>query len=134
MPTAPPSPKLSWICDARYCSVTNASSMPWRWRRSKMCPRQGLLTIETIGLGRLIVRGRRRLPSPPAMTTACIGPSLGERGSAEGRRGCAQIWSGDEHRAGEGDEQGERRERQRAESGERLERGGGEQQPVPQRA
>src|SRR5687767_9216677 len=57
--------------------------MPWRCRRSKMCPRQGLLTIETIGLGRLIVRGRRRLPSPPAMTTACMGPSLGERGSAQ---------------------------------------------------
>jgi hypothetical protein len=30
----------------------------------------------TMGFGRLIVSGRRRLPSPPAMTTACIGPSL----------------------------------------------------------
>src|SRR5256885_15891803 len=51
--------------------------MPCRFSRSKMWPRQGLLTIDTIGLGRLIVSGLRRLPSPPAMTTACIGPSLG---------------------------------------------------------
>jgi hypothetical protein len=34
------------------------------------------LTIDTIGFGRLIVSGLRRLPSPPAMTTACIGPSV----------------------------------------------------------
>src|SRR5260221_2609101 len=51
--------------------------MPCRLSRSKMWPRQGLLTIDTIGFGRLIVSGLRRLPSPPAMTTACIGPSLG---------------------------------------------------------
>src|SRR5438477_8113825 len=85
MPIAPPSPKLSWICDARYCRVTNASLIPWRWRRSKMCPRHGLLTIETIGLGRLIVRGRRRLPSPPAMTTACIRASLEREGTTSRR-------------------------------------------------
>src|SRR5437773_4512086 len=72
MPTDPPSPNESWICDARYCSVTNASVMPCLCSRSKMCPRHGLLTIDTIGLGRLIVSGRRRLPSPPAITTACI--------------------------------------------------------------
>src|SRR6266545_7645669 len=64
------------MTEARYCSVTNASSMPWRFSRSKMCPRQGLLTIDTIGFGRLIVSGLRRLPSPPAMTTACIEASL----------------------------------------------------------
>src|SRR6059036_2872632 len=64
------------MTEARYWRVTNESSMPWRFRSSKMCPRQGLSTMGTIGLGRLIVRGRRRLPSPPAMTTACIGPSL----------------------------------------------------------
>src|SRR5258708_35394982 len=51
--------------------------MPCRLSRSKMWPRQGLLTIDTIGFGRLIVSGLRRLPSPPAMTTACIRPSLG---------------------------------------------------------
>src|SRR5258708_18446438 len=68
------------MTDARYCSVTNASSMPCRLSRSKMCPRQGLLTIDTIGFGRLIVRGLRRLPSPPAMTTACMRASLGALG------------------------------------------------------
>src|SRR5258708_10754853 len=51
--------------------------MPCRLSRWKMWPRQGLLTIDTIGFGRLIVSGLRRLPSPPAMTTACIRPSLG---------------------------------------------------------
>src|SRR5437764_9953704 len=65
------------MTDARYCRVTNASSMPCRLRRSKMCPRHGLLTIDTIGFGRLIVSGLRRLPSPPAMTTACTEVSLG---------------------------------------------------------
>src|SRR5437879_3495816 len=54
--------------------------MPWRLSRSKMCPRQGLLTIATIGFGRLIVSGLRRLPSPPAMTTACMSASLGAFG------------------------------------------------------
>src|SRR5438128_9457966 len=44
-----------------------------------MWPRQGLFTICTIGFGLLIVSGRRRLPSPPAMTTACIESSLGPR-------------------------------------------------------
>src|SRR5213593_4340857 len=74
------------MTEARYWSVTNDSSMPWRFRRSKICPRQGLSTMGTIGFGRLIVRGRRRLPSPPAMTTACIGPSL-VRGRAPAERG-----------------------------------------------
>src|SRR5438105_4121131 len=78
------------MTDARYCRVTNASSMPWRFSRSKICPRQGLLTIATIGFGRLIVRGRRRLPSPPAMTTACMSASLGAFGwlfGADGEEG-----------------------------------------------
>src|SRR2546423_9403487 len=68
------------MTEARYWSVTNASSMPCRFSRSKMWPRQGLLTIDTIGFGRLIVSGLRRLPSPPAMTTACTGVSLGAFG------------------------------------------------------
>src|SRR5213078_3015279 len=67
------------MTDAMYWSVTNESSMPWRLRRSKMCPRQGLSTMGTIGFGRLIVSGRRRLPSPPAITTACITASLGPK-------------------------------------------------------
>src|SRR6476661_6257548 len=44
--------------------------MPCRLRRLKMCSITGASTIGTIGLGRPMVRGRRREPSPPAMTTA----------------------------------------------------------------
>src|SRR5256885_14439040 len=44
--------------------------MPCRLSRSRTCSITGLLTIGTIGFGRLIVDGRRREPSPPAMTTA----------------------------------------------------------------
>src|SRR6185312_15321437 len=109
---------------ARYWSVTNASWIPCRWSRSKMCPRQGLLTIETIGLGLLIVRGRRRLPSPPAMTTACIRPSLGERGSAKGDEP-AQVWDSHKGRADRGDEQGQRCQGERTESGICLQCRGG---------
>src|SRR2546423_6798097 len=75
------------MTEARYCSVTNESSMPWRLRSSKMCPRHGLSTMGTIGFGRLIVRGRRRLPSPPAMTTACIWGESSSRARASGMPG-----------------------------------------------
>src|SRR5438105_7835483 len=44
--------------------------MPCRLSRSRTWSITGLLTIGTIGFGRLIVRGRRRDPSPPAITTA----------------------------------------------------------------
>ena len=37
-----------------------------------MCSMQGLPTIGTIGLGWFEVSGRRRVPSPPAITTAFI--------------------------------------------------------------
>ena len=37
-----------------------------------MCSMQGLPTMGTIGLGWFDVSGRRRVPSPPAMTTAFI--------------------------------------------------------------
>ena len=40
-----------------------------------MCSMQGLPTIGTIGFGWLDVSGRRRVPSPPAMTTAFTGSS-----------------------------------------------------------
>ena len=35
-----------------------------------MCSMHGLPTIGTIGFGWFDVSGRRRVPSPPAMTTA----------------------------------------------------------------
>src|SRR3712207_5971863 len=51
-------------------SVTTTSSNPWRRRRSTMCSMHGLPTMGTIGFGWFDVSGRRRVPSPPAMTTA----------------------------------------------------------------
>src|SRR5213596_1581737 len=92
------------MTDAMYWSVTNESSMPWRLSSSKMCPRQGLSTMGTIGLGRLIVSGRRRLPSPPAMTTACIERSLVRENASDrtchlrGAKGCGVGEREHEHR------------------------------------
>jgi hypothetical protein len=50
---------------------------------------QGLPTIGTMGLGWFDVNGRRRVPSPPAITTAftslaSFGSRPAEPGSAEG--------------------------------------------------
>src|SRR6267143_5794664 len=118
------------MTEARYWSVTNDSSIPWRLRSSKMCPRQGLSTMGTIGLGRLIVSGRRRLPSPPAMTTACIGPSLvGGCSPTERRRtgGSRRDEIGDPEHEGRGcaAEKDRRRQIERGSPGERLDRGRG---------
>ena len=40
-----------------------------------MCSMHGRPTIGTIGFGWFEVSGRRRVPSPPAITTAFIAPS-----------------------------------------------------------
>ena len=44
-----------------------------------MCSMHGLPTIGTIGFGWFEVRGRSRVPSPPAMTTAFIAVVLSGR-------------------------------------------------------
>ena len=54
----------------KKASVTITSSKPWAFRSSMMCSMHGLPTIGTIGFGWFDVSGRRRVPSPPAMTTA----------------------------------------------------------------
>src|SRR5438477_8274102 len=95
------------MTEARYWSVTNESSMPCRLSSSKMWPRHGLLTMGTIGFGRLIVSGRSRLPSPPAMTTACMKASL--------VRGCAS--SGHAARSHDDDGVRDGDERRRTKSG-----------------
>jgi hypothetical protein len=41
-----------------------------------MCSITGWLTIGTIGFGRMLVSGRSRVPSPPAITTAFIAAPL----------------------------------------------------------
>src|SRR5579875_2310919 len=64
------------------------SVMPCRFRRFRMCSMTGLPTIGTIGLGRLMVRGRRRDPSPPAITTAFMTSLSLARGCSSGHRNC----------------------------------------------
>ena len=51
-------------------------------RSSRMCSMHGLPTIGTIGFGWFDVSGRRRVPSPPAMTTAFMPSSLCPQGVA----------------------------------------------------
>jgi hypothetical protein len=72
MPRLSPSPKWLRIACGRKATVTMTSSKPWPWRSSTMCSMHGLPTIGTIGFGWFDVSGRRRVPSPPAMTTAFI--------------------------------------------------------------
>mgnify|MGYP003287478677 CR=1 FL=1 len=71
-PSDSPSPKYVRIACGRKATVTMTSSNPCFRRSSRMCSMQGLPTIGTIGFGWFEVRGRRRVPSPPAMTTARI--------------------------------------------------------------
>jgi hypothetical protein len=60
------------IACGRKATVTITSSKPWSRSSSRMCSMHGLPQIETIGLGWFDVSGRRRVPSPPAITTAFI--------------------------------------------------------------
>src|ERR687886_118700 len=53
-----------------YSRVARTSVKPWRLSRSMMCSMHGLLTIEIMGFGWLLVNGRSRVPFPPAMITA----------------------------------------------------------------
>src|SRR5581483_5378325 len=69
-PSQSPSPKYVRIACGRNATVTTISSKPWSRRSSRMCSMQGLPTIGTIGFGWFEVSGRRRVPSPPAITTA----------------------------------------------------------------
>src|SRR5487761_1142008 len=57
----------------RYCRVMITSVIPCRRSRRRTCSMQGRPTTGTSGLGRRLVSGRSRLPSPPAITTAFIG-------------------------------------------------------------
>src|SRR5213593_5227457 len=55
-----------------YSTVATTSRSWWRRRWRRMCSMIGRPATGTSGLGMLLVRGRRREPSPPAMTTAFI--------------------------------------------------------------
>src|ERR1700737_1462122 len=121
---------------ARYWRGTNESSIPWRLRSSKMCPRQGLSTMGTIGLGRFIVSGRRRPPPPPAMTPACISASLvGGHAPTEdtsaGRPERRRVGQGKQDQSGERPDKGERRKVERRAPTQRLDRRHAEGVRVP---
>src|SRR6266542_203487 len=60
-------------------SVTTTSSSLCLRSSSRMCSRQGLPAIGTIGLGWFEVSWRSRVPSPPAMMTACTRVSPASR-------------------------------------------------------
>jgi hypothetical protein len=45
-----------------------------------MCSIIGLLASGTIGLGMLLVKGRRRVPNPPAITTAFMARNFRAKG------------------------------------------------------
>ena len=77
--------------------MTTMSSKPCSRSSSTMCSMHGLPTIGTIGFGWFDVSGRRRVPSPPAITTAFTSktsrralatytPSDDERGRGRPRR------------------------------------------------
>src|SRR5690242_2366394 len=66
---------------ARKATVTTMSSKPCSFSSSTMCSIIGRLAIGIIGLGWFDVRGRRRVPSPPAMITAFTVRVLPRRGA-----------------------------------------------------
>src|SRR5207248_6765445 len=55
---------------ARNCTVTTTSVNPCLRSNRRMCCSMGSPMIGSIGFGWLLVRGRRRVPWPPAITTA----------------------------------------------------------------
>src|SRR5918997_1279651 len=60
------------MTDERNCTVATTSVMPCLRSRTRMCSIIGRFTMGSMGLGMLLVSGRRREPSPPAMITACM--------------------------------------------------------------
>src|SRR3954453_6958902 len=87
MPRLSPSPKYERIACGRNATVTTTSTNPWSRSSSRMCSMQGLPTIGTIGFGWFDVSGRRRVPSPPAITTALISAP------GAGQAGASALWS-----------------------------------------
>ena len=65
-----PSPKKLRMMLARNCTVMTTSFIPLRRNRRRMWCSMGWPMIGSMGLGWLLVSGRRRVPCPPAITTA----------------------------------------------------------------
>jgi hypothetical protein len=73
MPNAEPSPRTFRTPRARNPQDITTSSTPWPRNQSSMKPMNGRSTSGTTGLGTVDVSGRKRVPSPPARISACIG-------------------------------------------------------------
>ena len=69
-PNSEPFPKYVRMALAWKATVTTMSSKPWCFSSATTCSIIGRLAIGNIGFGWLDVRGRNRVPSPPAMITA----------------------------------------------------------------
>src|SRR5436190_15123463 len=68
-----PSSKWLWITSGKYPRSMRIRSNPWSRSISTMYSRNGLPWNSTIGLGRVSVIGRSRVPRPPARITAWVG-------------------------------------------------------------
>src|SRR5437763_13867566 len=79
---------------ARNCTGTTTAVNPCLRSSRRMCCSMGSPMIGSIGLGWLLVRGRRRVPWPPAITTAftqvildgCLSPPLSGAACLDGSR------------------------------------------------
>src|SRR3954451_18779366 len=82
MPNAEPSPSTLRTPEARCPQDMTMSSTPCSRSQSSMKTTNGRSTSGTTGLGTVVVRGRRRVPSPPARIRACtrLGPADGAGG------------------------------------------------------
>ena len=74
IPRSSPSPKYARTIEPRKWTVTTVSVNWCRFKSRSTCSMIGRLTTGSRGLGMLVVMGRRRVPSPPAMTTAFTSP------------------------------------------------------------
>src|SRR3954447_794089 len=81
------SPRTAWAASERKPSERMASSTPWPCSQSSMKLRKGRPASGSTGFGVVSVSGRRRVPAPPASTSACTSGS--SRGVA---RGAARLW------------------------------------------
>src|SRR5919204_5426195 len=66
------SPSTSSTACAKKPHESSTSSTPWPLSQSSMNVRNGRPASGITGFGTVWVSGRRRVPSPPASTSACI--------------------------------------------------------------
>src|SRR5215210_5330794 len=72
-PSRDPSPRGPRIVSGNQCRFETTCSTPCERRRRRMCSITGAFTTGTTGLGISQLSGRRRVPSPAAITIALIG-------------------------------------------------------------